>query len=208
MDKVNRLSTLPDAETSNMSNKELKKLMNQLKQAIADEKAQLQASREERELVEKDIKRCISDRDRLMPVMVQAAGLAPALRELDAEKQRVLALSRQQEELEAALSRSREHRESQMEEMKKKEASLMEEEKRLTQMCDEVRASLAQTLSRCQAAEEKLQQRQDQVTRAASKQSRKVKEEQLVDEHVTKLGIPATLSQVGIKPKRGRKKAV
>ncbi|KAJ8410100.1 hypothetical protein AAFF_G00211410 [Aldrovandia affinis] len=107
MEKFNTLSSLLDMDTSDMSNQEQRRFMNQLKEAICDVKVQLQSSREMRESIDKDIQRLISGAATWTFTVQQAAKLGiktAALRELVVERKRAIALARQLEEQEGALS--------------------------------------------------------------------------------------------------------
>ncbi|KAG9349281.1 hypothetical protein JZ751_027724 [Albula glossodonta] len=106
MEKIKKLSLLPDEDISDMSSKEQTRLMNQMRDEISDTKVQLQTCQEQRKSIDQDIER-LSDRDRLMPLVTQAAKHGRVLKELDVERERAVVLSRQVEEQEAALSSGR-----------------------------------------------------------------------------------------------------
>ncbi|XP_035249152.1 uncharacterized protein LOC118213968 [Anguilla anguilla] len=202
--KYEMLKSLLDADISGMRPEESKRLIDQLRNAISNTKEELQTIREERERIDKDMERWILNSDRLMPM---AAKHAEALRAWDTERKRKLALSRQVEEPEVSLSSSCAPAEGGMKERRRRKASLEKEEKRLTALCSQSRQSLAEVQSRCLAAEEELRRLQDQVAMAASGQSQKSKEEQLVDEYVAKLDVAATVRYAGVTgrsaPRRG-----
>ncbi|KAI1899259.1 hypothetical protein AGOR_G00059970 [Albula goreensis] len=198
MEKIKKLSLLPDEDISDMSSKEQTRLMNQMRDVISDTKVQLQTCQEQRKSIDQDIERWLSDRDRLMPLVTQAAKHGRVLKELDVERERAVVLSRQVEEQEAALSSSRVSEDYDMKEMRQKESSLLEEEKRLIQQCNQTRKSLARVQSRCLAVEEELQRLQSQGARGTSSQSQHRMQDQLVDEYVAKLGIRDTLLKAGV----------
>ncbi|KAJ8256045.1 hypothetical protein COCON_G00199090 [Conger conger] len=188
--------SLLDADIDDMGPEESKRLIDQLRNEISDIKVQLQITHEERERIDKDMEFCLKG-DAL------AAKLGAALRSWDTERKRKLALSRQLEEQEVTLSSSGGSGEDVVKERSRKKASLVREEKRLSRLVGETRRTLAETESRCLAAGEELQRQQARVAMAASGQSQKSKEEQLVDAYVAKLDVPATVRPAGpVGPKR------
>ncbi|KAL4635508.1 hypothetical protein GN956_G12894 [Arapaima gigas] len=189
-----------DTDVCNMSNKELERVVEKLKEAFADTHLQLDRVRQQRKVAEKDLEESILKRDRLRTAVGQIPlQIGAALTALDTEMQRVAVLSQQLEELELQRCRSQELREATQKEMQDKEDLLDEEEKNLNMLCAQMHQSLAEAQSCCLAAEKDLEQLQGDVKGATSVASGQQKEKQLVDKYVNSLGIRAILDQAAKK---------
>ncbi|KAJ8253357.1 hypothetical protein GJAV_G00212030 [Gymnothorax javanicus] len=190
MDRTDETKALLLIETSDMRPEESRKLIQELREAIAHTKDRIQTTRGERERIDRNMEqnlRCMLKGGQLVQ---SAAKLGEALRALDAVRNRNQALSQQLVEQEATLSRS-----SGLGEINVFESYL------------ETQQSLTETQSHCQAAEKELQVFQDQAAEAASSQSLKTEEDQPADASVAEPDTPATVRDTGARPRRrGRPK--
>ncbi|XP_066544318.1 golgin subfamily A member 6-like protein 7 [Amia ocellicauda] len=215
MENLKNVKLPEDDEIPNLDKHELEVLLKQLKDVVWESKQQLKAIQDETQCTEKDIEHRTAERNRLKPLATRAAGLSDALRELDTVKQQREDLSRQLKEQKAASASSREDVENKLKAMekgmkkelvalKKQEAALVTENKRVGLRCSKVQESLSVTLAQQQAAERELQQLKSDPHTTGTAQLQGKKGDELLDEYVAKLGIPATLGKAGIKPLRGK----
>ncbi|KPP68505.1 hypothetical protein Z043_112812 [Scleropages formosus] len=171
----------------------------ELRDTVSDTRLQADAARRRREAAEKDVQRSVSARDRPMPPRRLDPKEASALRLLNAEKQRVTLLTQQLQEHEARACRSRGLREDTLRDARHKEALLGEDADRMNVLCAQLRRSLAEARSRRLAADKDLEQLRSRTRVSACRESGQRKQEQMLDEFVSRLDVAAALGPPGRK---------
>ncbi|XP_038869919.1 capping protein inhibiting regulator of actin dynamics-like [Salvelinus namaycush] len=145
------------SDVSSMSEKQLEKLVEQLQDAISNVNEELNITKEEREAVDKTVKRGTEDLNRRMVMATQTGGVGEALLELETSRLRRAELVQQLDWINRSQGKASKKKRKDVDKIDKVLESLAEKEKSLNLQCLAMRKSLAETQSRCLEENQSLQ---------------------------------------------------
>ncbi|XP_021435530.2 uncharacterized protein LOC110501982 [Oncorhynchus mykiss] len=144
-------------DVSAMSEEQLESLVEQLQDAVSNVNEELNMTKEEREAVDKDVKRRTEDLNRRMVMATQTGGVGEALLELEQLRLRRAELVQQLEGINRSQGKGSKKKLKDLDKIDKVAESLAEKEKSLNLQCLAIRKSLAEIQSRCLEENQSLQ---------------------------------------------------
>ncbi|XP_070979133.1 uncharacterized protein [Oncorhynchus clarkii lewisi] len=140
-------------DVSAMSEEQLESLVEQLQDAVSNVNEELNMTKEEREAVDKDVKRRTEDLNRRMVMATQTGGVGEALLELEQLRLRRAELVQQLEGINRSQGKGSKKKLKDLDQIDK----VAEKEKSLNLQCLAIRKSLAEIQSRCLEENQSLQ---------------------------------------------------
>ncbi|XP_070297425.1 uncharacterized protein [Salvelinus sp. IW2-2015] len=145
------------SDVSSMSENQLERLVEQLQDAISNVNEELNITKEEREAVDKTVKRGTEDLNRRMVMATQTGGVGEVLLELETSRLRRAELVQQLDWINRSQGKGSKKKRKDVDKIDKVLESLAEKEKSLNLQCLAIRKSLAETQSRCLEENQSLQ---------------------------------------------------